>query len=191
MGILHRLVRWARQFKAGESGVAAVEFALILPIMLLLYAGMVEGSTLITIDRKVQTVSGSVGDLVARSNGMITSKSLGDYVKVASGIMTPYSDTELVQVVTQVFVDNNGKATVDWSRPYVGQVAKTTGGRSKGSTYPLPADVVAISRGQYLIVTECSLSYKPLFGFVFDQAINLYRENFFVPRFREQIKLDP
>ena len=190
MRSLAKLGQWARRFRTAEHGVAAVEFALILPIMLLLYVGMVEGSTLIAMDRKVQTVSGSVGDLVARSNGTIKAGTLNDYIKIAAGIMTPYPDENLVQMVTQVYVDANGKATVDWSKRYVGQVVQSTGARVKGDVYTLPSEGVAVSKGLYVIVTECSVAYTPLYGIVFDKAVNLYRENFYVPRFREQIVLN-
>jgi len=181
---------WARAFRNGESGVAAVEFALILPIMLMLYIGMVEGSALISMDRKVQTVSGAVGDLVARSNGTLSTSTLDNYVKIAGGIMTPYPSDQLVQIVTQVKVDTAGKATVDWSRRYVGEAAQTTGAHVKGAVFALPAEVVAIATGEYVIVTESGLAYSPLYGIVFDSTVNLYRENFFMPRFREQIKLN-
>tara|TARA_R110002020_G_scaffold12525_10_gene45933 strand:+ start:3973 stop:4548 length:576 start_codon:yes stop_codon:yes gene_type:complete len=184
-------LRRVRAFKGSESGIAAVEFALILPIMLLLYIGMAEGSTMISMDRKVQTVSGSVGDLVARSNGVITYNTLDNYVKIAAGIMTPYSSDELVQLVTQVHVDSAGKATVDWSQRYVGHLRQNTGTYAKGAVFPLPVDVVAIAKGEYVIVTESALTYSPLFGLVFDKPVNLKRENFFMPRFREQIKLTP
>ena len=187
------LRRWLRRFRTAEHGVAAVEFALILPIMLMLYIGMVEGSTLISMDRKVQTVSGSVGDLVARSNGTIKGNTLNDYVKVAAGIMTPFSDDDLEQVVSQVHVDADGKATIDWSRRYVGQVLQSSGAHAAGSVYALPSEVVDILRGQgqqYVIVTECSADYVPLYGFAFDKAVNLYRENFFMPRFGERIVLN-
>lgn len=190
MGMRATWRRWARSFKRAESGVAAVEFALILPIMLMLYIGMVEGSALISMDRKVQTVSGAVGDLVARSNGAIGLSTLDNYVKIAGGIMTPYPSTGLVQIVTQVYVDTAGKATVDWSQRYVDQARQSTGAHTKGAVYPLPAQVVAIAKGEYVIVTECGLPYSPLYGIMFKTAVNLYRQNFFVPRFREQIKLN-
>jgi Flp pilus assembly protein TadG len=190
MGMRATWRHWARSFKRAESGVAAVEFALILPIMLMLYVGMVEGSALISMDRKVQTVSGAVGDLVARSNGTISIGTLDNYVKIASGIMTPYPTSDLVQIVTQVHVDTAGKATVDWSQRYVGQVRQSTGAHTKGAVYPLPAQVVAIAKGEYVIVTESGLAYTPLYGIIFDSAVNLYRENFFMPRFREPILLN-
>lgn len=191
MNTRSRFIGWLNRFRAAQNGSAVVEFALILPIMLMLYIGMVEGSTLISMDRKVQTVSGAVGDLVARSDGAISATTLNDYIKVASGIMTPYANDKLVQLVTQVYVDDKGKATVDWSRRYVGQAVQSTGAYAQGSEYKkLPAEVVAISSKQYVIVTECALSYTPLYGIIFDKAVNLYRENFYIPRFRDRIILN-
>lgn len=184
--------RWAARFRAAETGVAAVEFALILPIMLLVYIGMVEASALISMDRKIQSVSGAVGDLVARSDGEITSGTLGDYVKVASGIMTPYPVAPLEQIVTQVQVAADGTTSIDWSKRYVGETVQSTGAREVGEEYDdLPAEIINIALGQYIIVAESRYSYLPLYGIVFDQPVNLYRENFYLPRFGAQIVLDP
>ena len=52
--------------RATSAGVAAVEFALILPFLLVLFVGSIEASSLITVDRRVNVISGTVGDLVAR-----------------------------------------------------------------------------------------------------------------------------
>jgi Flp pilus assembly pilin Flp len=191
-GAIANLVRWAARFRAAETGVAAVEFALILPIMLWVYIGMVEASALISMDRKIQTISGAVGDLVAREDGEITSTMLGDYVKVASGIMTPYPIAPLEQIITQVVVDADGIATVDWSQRYVGEALQPTGAREVGEEYEgLPAEIIDIALDQYVIVAESRYSYLPLYGIVFDQPVNLYRENFYLPRFGAQIVLDP
>jgi len=190
MGVHSKLLQRLRRFKHAEAGVAAVEFAMILPIMLMLYIGMVEGSTLISMDRKVQTVSGAVGDLVARIDGNISASMLNDYVKIASGIMTPYPVDNLEQIVSQVYVNNSGQVTVDWSKRYLGQTPKASGAHASGSSISLPPEILAIAKGQYVIVTEAALSYSPLYGIVFDTAVNLSRENFFMPRFRERIVLN-
>ena len=64
---LRRLVGIGR-LASDERGVAAVEFALILPFLLLLFLGTIEASSLITVDRRVNVISGTVGDLVARTD---------------------------------------------------------------------------------------------------------------------------
>ena len=191
-GAKANLVRWAARFRAAEAGVAAVEFALILPIMLLVYIGMVEASALISMDRKIQTISGAVGDLVAREDGEITSAMLADYVKVAGGIMTPYPVAPLEQIVTQVQVLSTGETSVAWSQRYVGETLQPTGAREEGEEYEgLPEEIIDIALGQYVIVAESRYSYLPLYGIVFDQPVNLYRENFYLPRFGARIELDP
>lgn len=84
-----RLLAHLRRLAVVEEATAAVEFALILPIMLLVYVGSVEASIAITTDRKVQSVAGALGDLVARSDTTIPMATLLDYFQAAEGIMTP------------------------------------------------------------------------------------------------------
>ena len=179
-----------RRFGVAQSGIAAVEFALILPIMITLYVGANEASVLISMDRKIQFVSGTVGDLVARSEGSISTAVLDDYVKVASGLVSPYKAPDMVQIVSQVYVDNKGVAKVVWSKGYKNQVAVTSLNRTKCQVYPLPSAMPAIAKEQYVIVAETKLPYTPLYGIVFKTQVNLYRENFYLPRFDGKIDLD-
>jgi Flp pilus assembly protein TadG len=174
----------------GERGVAAVEFALILPVMLLVYLGTLEASTLITMDRKVQSVAGAVGDLVARADETISASQLQDYFRAASGIMTPYSPTDVLQVVTAVDVAADGTTSVVWTRQYLNGVYSGTTPHTVGDTFPLPAEMIAISLGRMVIAAEASHSYTPLLGIVIDQPINLYRSSYFMPRFGEDIALN-
>lgn len=184
------LVALIRRFGVAQAGVAAVEFALILPIMITLYVGANEASVLISMDRKVQLISGAVGDLVARSEGSISSGTLDDYVKVASGMVSPYTAPDMVQIVSEVYVDPNGVAKVVWSKGYKNQTATASLNRVVGKVYPLPAPVIAIAKGQWVIVAETSLPYTPLYGIVFKTKVNLYRENFYLPRFDGKIDLN-
>ena len=178
-----------RQFQAANSGAAAVEFALILPIMLMVYIGTTEASALIMMDRKIQSVAGAVGDLVARSDGTISKTTLTDYFAAASGIMNPYDSDQVKQVVTEVYVDSSGNAKVIWSRQYSGAGYAVGTDHAVNSAYPLPDAFIAISKGKYVIAADAQYSYKPLYGIVFDKAVNLNRENYFIPRFEGSITL--
>lgn len=180
--ILAQINHWTWLFARAREGVAAVEFALILPVMLMVYLGTMEASALISMDRRVQTVAGTVGDLVARVDGKITTAEINNYFNAATGIMQPYPSTDLRQVVTSVYVKPNGTTQVMWSKPYNGGTAHATGG-----TYKLPPEMIAIALGKYVIVAEASYSYTPLLGMVIDHPVGLYRENFFMPRFGEAI----
>lgn len=178
-----RFVARLQQLWLIEEGVAVVEFALVLPIMLTIYVGSLEASTLIAMDRRVQLVAGAVGDLVARSDSTISAAMLTDYFRAASGIMTPYSSANVRQVVTQVDVSSTGVTSVAWSRQYVNGVYGTGTEHAKNSTYKLPTAMINISKGQSVIVSKASTSYLPLYGIVINQSVPLFRENFFIPRF--------
>ncbi len=187
--MLKRLRKNIAGFRKAERGVAAVEFALLLPLMLAVYIGTMEASALITMDRKVQSVAGAVGDLVARSDKSITTAQMRDYFRAASGIMTPYSSDPVLQVITAIHVDNNSNATIAWSRQFVGGVYSATTPRVAGQPFPLPDEMIAISKGQTVIAAEASYSYMPLFGLFFEHSVSLYRSSFFLPRFGGDIAI--
>lgn len=187
MGLLSRI----RQLLRRQDGVAAVEFALVLPIMLLVYIGTVEASALITMDRRVQSVTGTLGDLVARSNTTISASTLRDYFRAASGVMSPYPADDLVQVVTQVRVNADRTTQVVWSRQYVSGTYGVGTKHAVGTTFTLPSEMIDVALNSYVIVSETSYrNYKPLYGIVFDQGITLYRENFYMPRFQGSITVN-
>ena len=184
---LRALLARLERFRDDVAGVAAVEFALILPVMLLLYVGTVEGGALISMDRRVQTIAGAVGDLVSRSNVNLAACDLKDYFQAAAGIMAPYTSDPVQQVVSSVKVSADGTtATIDWSQPSGGGTA-----RKKGDPYPLPQAMRNISRDAYVIVSEASYSYTPITGLVYNQPIQLRRENFYLPRFGGSIAINP
>lgn len=183
------LRRRSRGFARNRRGTAAVEFALILPIMLLVYLGTLEASALISMDRRVQTIAGSVGDLVARADGSVTAAQLNDYFRASEAIMHPFSTNSLIQTVSLVRIDQNGNTAIVWSRRHAGGAANHTAGRGSGSPYTLPREITDIADG-YVILSEAAYSYSPLMGVVFNEQFNLYRENFYLPRFGEEIRLN-
>lgn len=186
----HGLVQRLRLLRVAEAGTAAVEFALILPIMLLVYIGSVEASAVISMDRRVQSVAGTLGDLVARADTNISAATLTDYFRAAGGIMTPYPADGLGQVVTQLEVDDDGTATIVWSRQYVDGTYGVGTDYLPGDTYELAEAMQTIAAGNFLIVAEATNTYLPMYGFAFDQPIRLYRENFFMPRFGGSISVN-
>lgn len=186
-----RLRGWLRPFVRSERGVAAVEFALVVPIMLVIYMGTIEGSALIAMDRKVQSVAGAVGDLVARADKTISESRIRDYFRAASGIMTPYDASGVEQIVTAVDVSSTGVTTVVWSRSYKNGNYSAVTSRVVGTPYPLPAEMIAISKGKMVIAGEASQPFRPLLGIVFNQTVDLYRSSFFLPRFEGTITVVP
>lgn len=179
--MIGHLRRQLRNFAASTQGVAAVEFALILPILLFLYVGSFEASQLITADRRVTTVAGTLGDLVARSKDTISAATLTNYFEAASSTMGPMSTVGLVQVVSLVGVDANGVAKVKWSKPY----PPTATPRATNSIFDMSGapEMRNLSKGKDIIVSEAYFTYRPLVDLVFKSAIPLSRTNYYLPRF--------
>ena len=167
---LQRLVR-------AREAAAAVEFAIITPFLITLYMGTIELSDLIAVDRRVNVMAGTIGDLVARSDGTISASELSSYFDAAQGIILPYSRTPLKQIVTLVEVSATGVTKVKWSVGNNGGVAKTV-----NASYPLPTAMINISKGSWVVVSDAAYSYKPLLGWVIKTAINLHRESYYTPR---------
>lgn len=182
------MIRRLQQFWDDSRAIAAVEFALILPLLLTLYLGTIEGATLYSADHKVATVASTMADLVSREKGAISTTTLDTYFEAAETIMRPYATTGLVQVVSLLKISADGVATVKWSRPHgAGE------GRDAESEYPLDADakinVLARGASGWLVASEITYPHQPLFGLIFSNTITLRHTEYFLPRFNGEIKL--
>ncbi len=179
----NRLYRALRRFPAARRGVAAVEFALILPLMLTLYLGTMEVSDLIAVDRKVTVISGTIADLVARADTTVTTARLSDFFRASEGMIMPYRPQPLRQTVTFLTVAANGTATVAWSCGFNGGSA-----RGVSSTVTLPSATRAVAQEVgFVVMSDVEYAYRPLLGVVIGSAINLRQVNYFAPRYRKAI----
>jgi Flp pilus assembly protein TadG len=78
-----------------RRGVAAVEFAVIVPLMLVMFFGTVEFSSGVAVDRKVSLVTQELADLVSRSPSVAVTPNIANFITIANAMLTPYSTTPL------------------------------------------------------------------------------------------------
>jgi Flp pilus assembly protein TadG len=178
-----------KRFRDDASAVAAVEFALVLPLLIAMYLGMVEAATMYSVDRKVAVVASTMSDLVSREKDSIKESVLTNYFKAATNIMQPYSDSGLQQVVSLLKIDSSGNAKVKWSKAYgTGATA-----RNADSSYTLAAtsqiNILARSASGWLVASEITYPRSPITGFIFSNAVNLQHVEYYLPRFESEIKL--
>ena len=119
-------IRLLARFGADRRGGAALEFALIAPVMVTLYFGAVEFSQAFLAQRKADHVASAVGDLVARARTVSTGD-LSDYFTIGSQIMAPFPSGGLGIRVTSLTEGASGAPTVSWSRGYGSMAARTVG----------------------------------------------------------------
>ena len=148
-----------------DKALAAVEFAMILPIMLVLFFGTVEFSSGVEVDRKVNLAAHTLSDLTSQSPTTgVSPAELGFFFSAGASILLPYSSTPLNEVISEIYVDaNTGNAYVQWSKAFQGGVART-----KGSPVTIPPTLAV--KGTYLIFSEVNYFYKPTVGYVMSPA---------------------
>jgi Flp pilus assembly protein TadG len=173
-----RQLWWWRRFACDDRGVSAVEFALILPIMLLLFFGATELGDALAIDRKVGHVTSTLTDLVTQSKS-ITDSDMANIFNIAKSIMTPYSDSTLKMKVTGVWIDSSKNATVSWG------YAKNDTALSKGASVTLPSSQVQAST--FLVMTEVHYPYTPTVGYVMTGSYDLTDTFYLRPRLSDKI----
>ncbi|WP_075995394.1 TadE/TadG family type IV pilus assembly protein [Salaquimonas pukyongi] len=119
----------AAAFRDDIKGVAAIEFAFIAPLMLLLYVGTIEISGALSANRKLSRVSSTLGDLLTQAE-CFTDPVLNDIIKIADDIMYPYSNSLKIRL-TGILIDNG-------TRRYNGGAATACRllQRDRSTTYP-------------------------------------------------------
>jgi len=163
----------AASLAADERGIAAVEFALVVPIALVLLIGGVDYSDAISMQRKITLADRTVTDLVTQYT-TIDSATLALNLAASASIIAPYSSANLVMTVSEVTTDAAGVATVVWSQSYNGTK------HAKNSTLALP---VAIAQpNATLIFGETSYTDMPAIGYAMTGTILLHDSNVMSPR---------
>jgi Flp pilus assembly protein TadG len=162
-----------RGFSRAQGGMAAVEFAVILPFMLTAYLGGVEIGDGVAIDRKVAITTRAVADLASRYT-KITNADMTTILGASATIIQPYVSAPLGVTVSGVIVDNHGNATIDWSDTLNGTI------RTKGSAVTLPGTLA--TAGAYYVWGEVKYAYTPTLGYVMTGTWNLSNQIFMSPR---------
>lgn len=165
----HRIDAWRRD----EKGISAVEFALILPMMITMYIGAVEFSHALTIDRRVTSVASAAADLVAQSEE-VDDGALTDIFTASTSIMMPYNAGPISIVLTSVVADEDNDTTVCWSAAHNGAAY------AEDADYTVPAGLTQPFSS--VIVAEVSYTYEPPVGQFLTGGIDMTDTFYLRPR---------
>jgi len=166
-----------------ERGVSAIEFAMILPLLLLLFLGSVDVSQGISADRKLTNTAKTVADLVSRTTS-VTAADVNDIFTAGAAVMAPFSAANLKLIVSSVQIDKDGNATVDWSR------ALNATPHNNGDPVTLPPVLLA-NKSSSLIWSEAQYIYQPAAGYVIVGPLTLSDQLFMSPRKSVDVKYVP
>jgi Flp pilus assembly protein TadG len=161
-----------RRFRDDRRGLAATEFAIVVPLMLVMFFGTVEFSSAVAIDRKVTLMARTLSDLASQST-TVGDTDMTNFFAASTGIMTPYDPALVSATISELYVDPTTKvARVQWSQ---GASQLTP-----GSTVVIPS-TLAIG-DTYLIYSQVSYVYTPAVKFILKSGITLSDVSYTRPR---------
>jgi Flp pilus assembly protein TadG len=161
-------------FAGDRRAMAAVEFAILLPVMIALYLGSVEITEAIAINRQVSQTASTIANLVAQASTNITDPQMGDILAASTAVLTPYPVANATVVVSSITIDPSGTATVCWSDSLNGTP------RTVGQAITLPAGLSNIRDS--VILGEASYAFTPNLGYVITGTLTLTGSMYFAPR---------
>jgi Flp pilus assembly protein TadG len=156
--------RTAARMLRDRSGIAATEFAVIVPVMLVMFFGTVEFSSGVAVDRKVTLMARTLSDLTSQST-TVTDVDLAGFLAASKGVMTPYSSAPTRSTISELYVvPGSLDVRVQWSQGYAPRAPK--------STMTIPTELKVA--GTFIIFSEVSYRYVPAVGKVMAPAgVNL------------------
>jgi Flp pilus assembly pilin Flp len=165
-----------RRFIENRSGAGAIEFALIVPLLILLYVGAVELGDAFAAKRKVTSLTSALGDLVTRTKNISKSEMDGLLASTPGTVLFPYpvDDDNIAVTLTCAALDKDAAATVMWS-----QTRNATKDRV-GDKITLPAGVSLPN--SKLVSVSVTYRYRPAFGRWLADTVPFNSAFYFEPR---------
>jgi len=158
----------AAALRRDSRGVAAIEFAMIVPLMLVMLFGTIDVSSGVAVKRKVTLVASTLSDLTSQSTA-VSDADITNFFAASYGIMWPYPSAPVQATISELYIDPaTSVARVQWS--------KGSSPRGVGSPVDIPSDLIGrdssdkVLPGQYLIYSEVSYLYQPIVGYVMAKA---------------------
>lgn len=170
------------RFKRDRSGVAALEFALIAPIMIAMYFGIAEISHAISIDRKVSHATNVAGDLATQ----ITQLETDDVkeVMVATLKVLSIADSQNVNIELASYdLDPSNNPRL------LGKANLNSGSQPFKAFDPSSLDSRILSQDSGIIVARIAYNFEPLQVRYFDSNVNLRETFMFKPRQSEKVQI--
>jgi Flp pilus assembly protein TadG len=165
-----------RRFRRDRRGLAAVEFALLVPMMVLLYFGTVELTQGFSANRKLTYLARDLADLTAQATTLTNSgggaNDVNTIFSAAAGVFFPFTGAKLTLtgIVFKTGSDNQVHAYTDWSVASNGGTLRPCGELQRtsvaGNSPPAVPDGLFVA-GTTLVAADTAYSYTPMIGSTF------------------------
>jgi Flp pilus assembly protein TadG len=143
--------RRLRSLAASTRALAAVEFAMAAPFMILLYVGGAQLTDAISAYRKVVQADHTLADVTTQYVSMSTTD-LNNIMSGARQVMAPYPTDNVTMIIAQIKFNPAGKAKVDW-------YLSSDGTKLKNKDLSVPTDIV--QPNGYIVYSQITYNYVP------------------------------
>lgn len=140
------------RFASSSRATAAIEFAFVVPVFLLLYVTALDLTLAFAFDRRLDNCVGNLGDLVAQMT-TIDKQSVLEVFDARYAMLQPYDDSQLGVRISVLDVAKSGEAKVTWSVAPAGRLPALP----KGTVVALPPGLdktdeptLIFAEGEYL-----------------------------------------
>jgi Flp pilus assembly protein TadG len=156
-----------------KDGMAAIEFALLSPILLFMFLGGIELTDALNCRQKVAGMSATAADLVA-AEIQVSNADMSNVFSAINSIVYPYPTTGLRIVISSLADDGHGHGTVTWSD------AQNATARNVNSTVTVPSGV--ITTGGTVILAEVTYPYHSAIAHFLAPTTNMTTSFYARPR---------
>ena len=160
---MRRLAHSLRHFGGARKGLAALEFAILLPTMVFVLLAAVDLIDALGTYRRTENVAASLADVISRDTTVSDSEITGLWSAVGL-LMFPDTGANMTERVSSVMINSSVNATVVWSR------GNGMAPLAANTTVALPASMM--TAGTSVIMAETSYNYTSPLNFLFPGAVN-------------------
>lgn len=203
-----RIVQAWRRIGSATGGVSAVEFALVMPVLILLMMGVVEINRLTWANKKTQIAANAVGEMLSSAQTPPTAGDL-QFISDAGMIIDPqvlldaqaqgtswssilqitYTNIVFTPTLPGCLVSCTYTANVAWSAGAHRRACGTLNPAPDGSGYGVSTLPKSLFGPSSTIAVDVQYLYTPIFGSRIAGSRTLSRTAYFVPRYFDPLTL--
>ncbi len=169
-----------------ERGIAAVEFALCVSVLLMLFLGSVELTRYILVVQKLEKTISMMADVTTQvdpDQAPLSVATMSQILGASQDMMNPYAfGANGFVVITDVTKTGTNNPVINWQYCGGGTLSATSKiGTIKGGLATLPAGFT-MNAGEEVVIGEVFYKFSPITTQSIVQATTLYRTAIFMPR---------
>jgi Flp pilus assembly protein TadG len=166
------------RFAVAKDGIAAVEFAMIAPVMIIMYFGVTEIADGYDANTKATAVASTAADLIAQEK-IVCDAEMTDAFTALNAIMYPFPPNSMKIRISSLIDNGNGTVKVAWSD------GQNIAPRTVNSSVTIPAGLV--TTGGSVIMSEVEYTYNSPAPYFIPTAVSMNDTYYLHPRKVDQI----